>query len=410
MRINFDKLKQLKIEEIIYFFWGIYVLVSFFNMVGIFYASNNCQLVFKLIRYICYGAFITKMFIDWKNGEKVTFSILALFLVSIAIAIFAKNRSIFFIIIILIALRKMDFDRLIKIALKIYMTSFLLVVSLAILNIIPNWEFSRGNMPRYALGFIYATDAIGTYLAIILMFFYIKKDKATNIELLVLELINVFMYSYTNGRLSFILISAMLFIQFVSKIQFIKNIFYGKVVQKCLKVVCHTLPVVLFLGFHLLVIMYANNSFIANKVNRIISDRIKLTYQAYRKNEVNLFGNDIKWYGWGAYGYKELEEGEEFVYNYVDSSYARLILDYGIIFSCMVIYAYREVLVRSYENKNYWLVFVILLILGWSFIEQYIVSLGKNMFILSFIPLLEMGEIKRLSYSNISKNMGNIKE
>lgn len=403
MKLYFDKLKHLKIEQIAYFFWGIYVLVSLLNMVGIFYASDECQLVFKFIRYICYGGFLAKIVIDWKNGEKITISIIVTFLLAIAIAIFAKNRTILFVVIILSALRKMNFDKLIEIALKIYMVGFLFVVCLALLNIIPNWEFSRGNMPRYALGFIYATDAIGVYLAIILMFMYIKKDKATYIELLVLELINVFMYSYTNGRLSFILISTMIFIQLASKFQFVKNIFYSNFVQKCLKIVCHTLPIVLFLGLHILVVMYANNNFIANKVNKIISDRIKLTYQAYRNNDVNLFGNDIRWQGWGAYGYKELEEGEEFVYNFVDSSYARLILDCGIIFSCVVIYAYRETLIKSYEEKNYWLIFAIMFILVWSFIEQYIININKNLFILSFIPLLEMGEIKQLSYSNISK-------
>ena len=403
MKSFLDKIKQLKIEEITYFFWGIYIVASFLNNIGIFFINDELQLGLKLIRYVCYGIFVAKIFIDWKNGEKITVSILAIMFVSLAIAFFAKNKSIFFIVIIFIALRNMKFDKLVKIALNIYLIGFLIVICLAMLNIIPNWEFSRGNMPRYALGFIYATDAIGIYLIIILMFFYTKKDRATKIELLVLEAINVFMYSYTNGRLSFILISAILLIQFLSKYQFIKNVFYNNFVQKCLKIVCHTLPVVLFLGIHLLVIMYANNNFIANKVNRILSDRIKLTYQAYRKNDVNLFGNDIKWQGWGAFGYQEQDDGEEFIYNFVDSSYARLVLDYGIVFSCIIIWAYREILIKNYENKNYWLIFAILFILGWSFIEQYIVSLGKNVFMLSLIPLLEMGEIKQLSYSNISK-------
>ena len=403
-----DKIKKISLDNIIYISWGIYILVNFLNMVGIIYVSKECQLILKIIRYICYSIFITKIFIDWKNGEKITLSIIIAFAVSIAIAFFAKNRSIFFIMIILVALRKTNFDKLINIALKIYIICFLVVVCLALLNIIPDWEFSRGNMPRYALGFIYATDAIGVYLAIILMFLYIKKDNATKIELLVLELINVFMYSYTNGRLSFILISAILFLQFLSKFEFAKNIFYSSIAQKCLKWICHTLPIILFLGLHILIIMYANNNFIANKVNKILSDRIKLTYQAYRNNDVKLFGSDIKWQGWGAYGYKEMEEGEEFVYNFVDSSYARLVLDCGVIFTCIVIYAYREVLIRNYENKNYWLVFAILFILVWSFIEQYIINLGKNMLILSFIPLLEMGEMKNLSYSNISKKIKNI--
>ena len=403
MNLIYNKIKQIRLEQIIYFFWGTYILASFLNMVGIVYAEDLCQFALKIIRYICYVVFAIKIFSDWKKGNKITISIIIAFVISILIAFFAKNRNILFIVIILVALRKMNFEKLIEIALKIYMISFLTVVCLALLNIIPNWEFSRGNMPRYALGFIYATDAIGTYLAIIVMFFYIKKDKATFIEILVLELINVFMYSYTNGRLSFILITIILFVQSISKFEFIRKIFYKNISQKCLKCVCHTLPIIMFLGLHLLVIMYANNNFVANKVNKVISDRIRLTYQAYRSNDVNLFGNDIKWYGWGGYGYKELDENEEFVYNYVDSSYARLVLDYGVVFSCIIICAYREVLIRNYKNKNYWLIFAIIFILVWSFIEQYIVNLGKNLFILAFIPLLEIGEIKQLSYSNLVK-------
>ena len=94
MKLYFNKLKHLKIEQITYFFWGIYVLVSLLNMVGIFYVSDKCQLVFKFIRYICYGGFLAKIVIDWKNGEKITISIMVVFLLSIAIAIFAKNRTI----------------------------------------------------------------------------------------------------------------------------------------------------------------------------------------------------------------------------------------------------------------------------------------------------------------------------
>ena len=154
---------------------------------------------------------------------------------------------------------------------------------------------------------------------------------------------------------------------------------------------------------HILVIMYANNNVIANKANKLISDRIKLTYQAYRNYDVNLFGNNIKWQGWGGYGYIEQEESEDFTYNFVDNSYARLVLDYGIVLSCIVICAYREVLIRNYNNKNYWLVFTIIFILIWAFIEQHIINIGRNVFVLSFIPLLQLGEIKRWNNKEIEK-------
>lgn len=401
MKLFFDKVKKLTLENLIYMCWAVYIFASFLNIVGIFFASEKWQFVLKIVRYICYIVFFIKIYFDWKKGEKVTFAIIGATLITIAIAFFAKNRSAFFILLILIALRKMDFDKLIKIAFKIFLVSFLVTISLAMLGIIPNWEFSRGMTPRYSLGFIYATDAIGMYLVIILMFFYTKRKNSTKTELLILEVINVFMYSYTNGRVSFILISTILFLQFLSRFQFIKDIFYNNFVQKCLKMICYTLPVVLFIGLHLLVVMYASNNFVANKVNKILSNRVKLTYQAYRNYEMKPFGEKINWNGWGGYGYKEQNNEEEFTYNFLDSSYASIVFDYGLVLSCIVILGYRKILITNYKDKNYWLVITIIFVLLWSFIEQHIINLGKNVFVLTFIPLLEIGTINRLSYDNL---------
>jgi len=401
MKLFFDKVKKLTLENLIYMCWAVYIFASFLNIVGIFFASEKWQFVLKIVRYICYIVFSMKIYFDWKKGEKVTFAIIGATLITIAIAIFAKNRSVFFILLILVALRKMDFDKLIKIAFKIFLVSFLVTISLAMLGIIPNWKFSRGMTPRYSLGFIYATDAIGMYLVIILMFFYTKRKNSTKTELLILEVINVFMYSYTNGRVSFILISTILFLQFLSRFQFIKDIFYNNFVQKCLKMICYTLPVVLFIGLHLLVVMYASNNFVANKVNKILSNRVKLTYQAYRNYEMKPFGEKINWNGWGGYGYKEQNNEEEFTYNFLDSSYASIVFDYGLVLSCIVILGYRKILITNYKDKNYWLVITIIFVLLWSFIEQHIINLGKNVFVLTFIPLLEIGTINRLSYDNL---------
>lgn len=403
MKFYIDKIKKSSLEDKTYFVWGIYIFICFLNAVGIIFINDKCQTILKLVRYICYIVFAIKFFDDWRKGEKITLSIICMFIVSIAIAVIAKNRSIFFMTLVLVGLRKMDFDKLIKIALWIFMISFAIVISLALLGIIPNWEFSRGAEPRYALGFIYATDAIGMYLIIILMCLYTKKNTLTNKELLLLQLINIFMYSYTDGRMSFILISLVLFLQFISKYNFAKKIFYKDVVQKTLKMICNILPIILFLGLHFLIFMYANNSSVSKKIDTLLSSRIRYTYQAYRNNNIGLFGNDIDWNGWGAYGYTDEEIDENFKYNFVDSSYASIVFDYGLIFSCIVILGYRRILITNYEKENYWLVFTIIFILLWSFIEQHIINLSKNVFVIAFIPLFEMGEIKKLEYKNFEK-------
>lgn len=386
-----EKIKKIELNNLMYIFWGIYVLANFLGMVGIIYANDICQIALKLTRYMCYLVFAIKAYFDWKKDKKISILFIVAFILALIITVLAKNNGITCTIIILVALRKMDFDRLIKIAFKIFSIAFFITVGLTLMKIIPNWEFSRGTITRYSLGFDYAATGVSVYIVTIMMYFYIRNNKATYMELLVLELINIFVYRYTDGRLGFVLISLILFIQLLSKFEFIINIFNSNFIQKSLKVVCHTLPIILFILYHLLTIMYANNNVIANKVNKTLSNRIKLTYQAYRNYDVKLFGNDIKWYSWAGYGYRGVDE--EFTYNLVDSAYARTIFDYGLVFSALLILGYREILIKCYNEKKYWLLFVIIFVLIWSFLEPIILNIGRNMFVLALIPLLDIGQI-----------------
>ena len=110
-----------------------------------------------------------------------------------------------------------------------------------------------------------------------------------------------------------------------------------------------------------------------------------------------------------GYGYANLDEIEDFEYNFVDSSYPKIIFDFGLIFSCIILLGYRAILVENYNKKNYWLVLTIFFVLAWSFVEQYIVNIGKNVFALALIPLLEIGKINKLNYENLKNRAKNNK-
>ena len=89
-----------------------------------------------------------------------------------------------------------------------------------------------------------------------------------------------------------------------------------------------------------------------------------------------------------------------------------MVLDYGIVFSIIVLLAYTITLIKNYKERKYWLIVIILFILIWCIIEQNIINIWRNVFILSFIPLLEYKSIKILDYNNIEqkiKRMKNIK-
>ena len=284
------------------------------------------------------------------------------------------------------------------------------MLNLSLLKVLPDWIYYRGKIARHSLGFIYATDAIGIYLIIILMYFYIKKSKARIEEIILLETINVFLYKMTDGRLSFILITLLLAGLLLSKLKILKNLFKRRISQKIIKITCYILPVVLFISFNLLTYLYSCNNSFAKQVNEILSDRLKYTSEAYENYGIPIFGKNIKWNGWGGYGHTNTEEIKDFKYNFVDSSYAKMIFDNGIIFTVIVIMAYTVTLLRNHNKKNYWLVIAVFFVLIWGVVEQYLFNIGRNIYVLALIPLLETGNIKSLEYNNIKRIKGKINE
>lgn len=90
-----------------------------------------------------------------------------------------------------------------------------------------------------------------------------------------------------------------------------------------------------------------------------------------------------------------------FIYNYVDISYARIIFDYGIIPTIIILLVYTVALVNSIKEKNYWLFTVLIFVCIWSSIEPYLFNIGKNIFILSFVPIFNIGKIRQFDYNSI---------
>ena len=89
----FNKIKKITMDDLTYLFWGIYIIICFLNMVGIFYASEICQFVFKIIRYLCYMEFFAKIIIDLKNERKITWPIIIISVLAFIITIVTKNRN-----------------------------------------------------------------------------------------------------------------------------------------------------------------------------------------------------------------------------------------------------------------------------------------------------------------------------
>lgn len=293
--MNLEKIKEkyFSSNNYIYYTFCIYMMTLMLSNTSIYFASDEFKLIIKLIRYACYLVFGIKIIIDLANGSKVTYKIMVLWIFSALIFVFSSNKNIAFLALVLTALRDIDINELIKKTLKVYSLLFVLIIMLSFLNIIPEWTYTRGDEIRYSLGFLYSTITIGFYLSIVLMYFYIRRSNCKLIEVIILEAFNVILFMYTDGRLSFILITASLFAMYISK--FTKKILLERHIKNILKFACYVLPILLVICTVLLTCLYASGNEFAYGVNKMLSGRLKYMANAYATYGVTPFGQEIEW-------------------------------------------------------------------------------------------------------------------
>lgn len=373
------------VNKIQYIVYTIFLVFSLLSLVSINY-NNHIALIFRIIRYLCYLFFMIVIILNYKKTSKWD---IALVILSSFVAFFSKNKHLIIVILIIISMKSFDLKRIFKVSLATFSTFYALCVIFSLIGIIPDWTFTRGNIIRHSLGFIYPTDCFSIYLVIIFLYFVVFPKKYKILSIFLLEFLNVLLYLYTNGRLSFYLINIVLIIMALLKNKNIYNFSINLLRTKSIKVFSYLLPFLLFVGFAFLVFSYNQGMKYAYVFDDVLSERIRLTSSAFDKYQITLFGEEIKWNGWGGYGYRDTNDMGTFEYNFVDSSYPRILLDYGVIFTFIVLIGYSLILNYYIKNNNLIMYLIFVFILLWSVIEPSIISIPKNILVVAFSILLK---------------------
>lgn len=400
------KTKDFSISNSIYIVLGIYIVTILLPETSISILDGIFENIIRIIRYVCYFFFIAKAFGDWKNEKtKITLTIFLIGILFLIIYHFSGKKNLLIMFIALLSLKNTDKNKIIKTALITYIITYSLVILCSLIGLIPDWTYTRGETIRHSLGFSYPTITMVYYLMIILMYIYTRKSKITIYEIIIMEIINVLLYNSTAGRTTYILVTIVLILLVLKKAKFLDFLLKKDVFQKMLKGCCYIIPTLAITFILAMSYLYNINDSFAISMNKMLSNRLQLTCTAFQDYDVTLFGQDTQWNGWGGFGYSENIDTQNYVYNYLDNSYARLILDYGVIFTILVIMGYTIILIQNYKKKDYWMIFIIFIILVLSELEPHLIDFNKNIFVICFIPLLEYKPIEKLAYSNITKNL-----
>lgn len=402
----FDKLKKYS-KNVIYFIFSVYLITILLQNTSTYAIESSFEVAIKIVRYLCYICFIIKIFLDWKNGKnKITISMIAIGVLSLIVYYFSKDKKLLILTILLCALRNTDKEKLIEIGMKTYVIVFFTVVIGSLFNLIPDWVYiQRQTSERHSLGFIYPTITSAFYLALVMMYVCNRKNKIKVYEIFILEMINVFIYKYTDGRTSFLLATIVLLAILIKKIKIVNVIIHSKFSKNMLKVLCYILPAFAMIFILLFTYLYSIDSNIANSANRILSNRLDLNVQAFNNYKITLFGQDISWKGWGGVGHDPDIDLENYTYNFVDNSYVRIIFDYGVIPSLLIIIGYTIILIKNYKNNDYRSIFILIIMMLMAEMEPCLVDFNSNIFLIYFVPLMEYKPIEKLTYKNIIRKL-----
>ncbi len=379
-----------KLKNITLCFFVIYIINTLMEITAFQAMSDVVVTIVTTLRFLCYFVFVLKVIFDVINEKKISLSVILLVVLAATVVLCTNHIRFGAVVLVLVAMRNINADKAIKCIMFAVSVFYAVVVLLSLVGIIPDWQHTRNGTVRHALGFHYPTDTYSIYLSIVLMYIYSYRKFLNYAVLTSLAIANFVLYYLTDGRLSFVLVSfALLFAfcyKFINRFKRVTVLLKKLISKQFVKWFVIITPVIFTILAFALILIYNSNNGVGDKLNSILSDRLLYASNALENYPVRFFGAEVEWVGWGSLNF--IDDGAEFVYNYVDISYIRMLFDYGIVASLLILLLYVLLVRDLYNNKNYVTLFIILVVLIWSFVEPYIFSINRNIFVLLFVPYL----------------------
>lgn len=223
---------------------GIYVFLTTFSNTAWYTLSEGMIFynMLKGIRYIIYLLFVILIFYKMIKHKYSKESILYLCLIGVLSLIGFKtgnDKSLFFTVLFWAAMFGLNSSKVFTCSLCVQGGLLIVTILSAFLGLADN-SLLDVERARYSLGFNWANLSPILYLFVVMLYIYKRKDKITIIECIVLEIINVFLYKFTNTKMALIVLTAIIAVMLIYKI------FSGfKSVLKKVLILCKKLVIIL---------------------------------------------------------------------------------------------------------------------------------------------------------------------
>ena len=342
---------------------------------------KELELALKAVRYMAYAVCCVSILCKIIRREQY---ILLMAIVAIFVNCYLQAHNATMPLYSLILLATIGISSELVLKTTVYTQGIVLatIIILSQLGIIQDYLFGDNTRLRHGLGFTWTTTGAILFFYLLMSIIAMHKSRMNIIFIIAMLAINYWLYKMTDSKMSFYLSTLMLLFYLAQSINprrwKILSIF--KPLYIALPFIMEIIAVIMFSSY--------KPTPLWNKLDKLLSGRLVLGHDAIEEYGFTLFGQYIEWIG---YSIERPNKQTAVGYNYVESSYLQLTLNYGIIFMLIVLTIYSVAIYKAIKADHYNLVIIYVIIMVFSMTEPRLMDFAYNPFSL-------------LAFSKMSKN------
>lgn len=338
--------------------------------------------VFNLASYVVVAALLFKVLVCDPH-TKGQFWSLILMLFAIISWRFSTSNLILVMMAFIIAAKDVPFRQIIKYYFYVTLILLLSVICFSLLGVIKDLVFVvQGRAVRYSLGIVYPTDLAAHVLYLILAHAYLNYRKLNWKYYCSYLVIAAVLKFVTDARLSILCIIVTVPVLMIAKLSENPKHKISHFVLCCYWALIPLLAFISFAGTY----FFDNTNHIYYEIDHLLSGRLSYGLMAmYRYHPITTFGQKVVENGLGGSKGLSVFHNANVGYFYIDSSYLRLIIIYGAIVALIILSIMVAISLKGVFNHNYAITAIILVVTLSCFVEQHLLELSYNPFLLALL-------------------------
>lgn len=378
---------KLKKKENLFYVAYVLFLISIMISCSKYCVKENIQFFSHIIQIISCIIAMIKIVIDAiqifkSKNYKINYFIIAICISMIISFFITKSMTLVYFPVLIMSSKDVEFKKIVKVTLVIQILNLIFMIISCKMNIIEDLIVYRENFLRHSLGSASPNCLILQVFQICMLYVLVESNEKKIYSFLILGVIASVIYFITDSRMGIFCILLLIIAYYISDLEFVKRL-----LDK-LKIFFKALPILL--ASVVIVLTFLHKTYNLEKLDIVSTSRLQYSSEAVEKYGIKLFGNKIVWIG-----QRTDVENDGSAYNYVDSSYLNILLNFGVVVFAFILYCLVRMTESAYKNQNYLLVLLIAIMEVYCFLDSWLMGMQFNTILFTLSEIIYPLKLKK---------------